>query len=259
VALDCTPVGPTARVYVALEPITPRTTVVRARLCLTVATRPSKVGSLQGFIRVDSSLARITRVQTVGPVVQSTARGTITLAAAAPRGLAGGTLLVITLRLMTQGVVPPLTLTMTEISGVDGRSLVSRTTIRGLPQRCAIGVRCTAPRTTTGTTACATVSPTSPPQLETLAPSEGSADPGTVIEATLTGCAFAPTGNTVRFGDVTMRNLSSTNGGTRITITIPKETPSTGEVPPMQIGPGRYAVTVTTPRGTSNVLQFTLR
>ena len=66
-----------------------------------------------------------------------------------------------------------------------------------------------------------------------------------------------PAGNAVGFGPVTIRDLPSVDGA-RITFSIPKLTPSKGEVPPMVLAEGAYPVTVTTSSGTSNSLIFRL-
>lgn len=62
----------------------------------------------------------------------------------------------------------------------------------------------------------------------------------------------------VDFGPVTIPAVASSEGGTRITISVPKVIPSTGEVPPFVLLPGEYSVTVTTSVGTSNSAIFTL-
>ena len=62
----------------------------------------------------------------------------------------------------------------------------------------------------------------------------------------------------VTFGDIPSRGLPSSQGGTQITFWVPKEAPSTGEAPPRILEPGRYPVTVTTTRGTSEPVMFTL-
>jgi len=66
-----------------------------------------------------------------------------------------------------------------------------------------------------------------------------------------------PTGNTVTFGPVRISDLPSPDGR-HITFFVPKEVPSRGEVPPMVLLYGGYAVTVTTQAGTRRAVQFTL-
>jgi hypothetical protein len=65
------------------------------------------------------------------------------------------------------------------------------------------------------------------------------------------------TGNTVTFGPVQIPDLPSPDGQ-HITFFVPKEVPSSGEVPPMVLPYGEYPVTVTTLAGTSVAIRFTL-
>ena len=78
------------------------------------------------------------------------------------------------------------------------------------------------------------------------------------IEVIIEGTGFVEEGNIVTFGGIPSKALASTDGGTRITFWVPKEVPSTGEVPPMILDPGEYEVTVTTPSGTSEPVTFIL-
>jgi len=81
---------------------------------------------------------------------------------------------------------------------------------------------------------------------------------GGVIEVEVDGCKFDAMRNSVSFGPVTLRNVASSAGGTRLRFVLPTQVPSSGEVPPQQIGAGTYRVLVTTPCGTSNSLPFTI-
>jgi hypothetical protein len=63
----------------------------------------------------------------------------------------------------------------------------------------------------------------------------------------------------VKFGDVVVRDIKSTDDGTHIRVVIPKEVRPSGEVPPMSLGAGAYDVTVNNGRGTSNAKRVTLR
>ena len=87
---------------------------------------------------------------------------------------------------------------------------------------------------------------------------EGPAGTAYPIEITITGTGFASAGNTVAFGGISIPDLVSSNGGTRIAFFAPKARPSTSEVPPFVLVPGQYGVTVTTPEGPSNAVNFTL-
>jgi hypothetical protein len=96
------------------------------------------------------------------------------------------------------------------------------------------------------------------PVVTHLDPTTGRAGEDYPIALTLHGRGFAPTGNAVHFGSVPVTGLPSTAGGTRITLSVPKVMPSTGEVAPFVLLPGDYPVTVTTSRGTSEPVVFRL-
>lgn len=97
-----------------------------------------------------------------------------------------------------------------------------------------------------------------PPVITALVPAEGPAGPDAPLDVEIVGTGFADEGNVVRFGPVSIPDLRSTDGGTRIRFPVPKELPGTGEAPPMVLPPGEYEVTVTTAAGTSNVMRFRL-
>ena len=96
------------------------------------------------------------------------------------------------------------------------------------------------------------------PVIESLSPTRGRTGTAYPIEITVTGTGFASLGNTVTFGDISIPDLASTEGGTRIMFFAPKERPGTGEAPPFVLMSGEYGVTVTTSQGTSNTVNFTL-
>ena len=96
------------------------------------------------------------------------------------------------------------------------------------------------------------------PVITRLEPSSGRVGRSYPIQLQIHGLRFQETGNVVDFGSVTNRAVASTQGGTRITIAVPKVIPSTGEVPPFVLLPGEYSVTVTTSAGTSSSALFTL-
>jgi hypothetical protein len=75
---------------------------------------------------------------------------------------------------------------------------------------------------------------------------------------TVEGRGFAEAGNIVDFGGIQVEGLPSSEGGSRLVFSVPKMIPSAGEVPPMVLQPGEYAVTVTTPWGTSRPVIFTI-
>ena len=100
--------------------------------------------------------------------------------------------------------------------------------------------------------------PPSGPTILSLSPTEGPVGSAYQIEVTVTGTGFASQGNTVTFGDISIPDLASTEGGTRIAFFAPNERPSTGEVPPFVLMPGKYRVVETTPQGTNNPVDFIL-
>lgn len=102
------------------------------------------------------------------------------------------------------------------------------------------------------------VEPGTGPVITALVPAAGPAGEAYPIRMVIEGRGFNETGNIVTFGSIRSRGLPSSQGGTRITFWVPKEVPSTGEAPPRILEPGRYPVTVTTTRGTSEPVTFTL-
>lgn len=96
------------------------------------------------------------------------------------------------------------------------------------------------------------------PVITRLEPASGPAGEAYPIQMTVHGTGFDTTDNVVSFGPVSIPGLPSTAGGTAITLLVPKMAEATGEVPPMELEPGDYAVTVTTPAGTSDPMTFQL-
>jgi hypothetical protein len=95
------------------------------------------------------------------------------------------------------------------------------------------------------------------PKLFSITPASGPSGAAYPLQAMLHGADFEPAGNSVRFGPVQISDLSSADGSS-IVFAVPKQLASRGEVPPMVLPPGNYAVTVTTKVGTSNALNFVL-
>jgi hypothetical protein len=98
-----------------------------------------------------------------------------------------------------------------------------------------------------------------PPVIDRVVPTSGTAGPAYPLRVTLEGRHFADSTNTVKFGPVEVRNVLSSDGGTRILVFLPKEVPGTGEVPPAVLQPGVYQITVTTGAGQSNAVSFELK
>jgi hypothetical protein len=100
------------------------------------------------------------------------------------------------------------------------------------------------------------------PRLTSLAPDSVQLLSGNVTEVDLRGSGFdtsrtAPL-NIVRIGSLVLRAVPSSPRGTLIRVAIPASAPSGGEAPGAPWMGGRYPVTVTTPRGTSDTLTLAI-
>ncbi len=96
------------------------------------------------------------------------------------------------------------------------------------------------------------------PRIERIDPTSGPAGEDYPIDLTIYGSGFTATNNVVHFGSLALPDRPSTNGGTQITVAVPKIMESSGEVPPLVLQPGEYPITVTTTRGTSEPVMFRL-
>lgn len=239
--VPCTAPGRLLKLYVEADGISASDSVAHVRLCLGGAGRDARVSSLSARIVVDTAFGRVVEVErTMGPSVVAradTSAGTVLVAAASSGGLMEGTLLTFRIRLLRAGTLPKVSVVLTEMNAGTGSSVATRTSVIGLDAKCA-GAQ--------------------PAVFEVLPPA-ANADPGEVLDLRINGCGFSADKNVVKFGDVTVRNIKSTDDGTHIRVVIPKEARSGGEVPPMQIGAGVYDVTVDNGRGTSNAKRVTLR
>ena len=90
-----------------------------------------------------------------------------------------------------------------------------------------------------------------------ISPDSGPAGPAYPIEITIEGTGF-DSSNVVMFGPLTVKDVPSRESRTRIVMYVPKEMPSSSEVPPSPLLPGPYEVRVKTSAGTSNALTFRL-
>lgn len=96
-----------------------------------------------------------------------------------------------------------------------------------------------------------------PPEIIAMTPSSGPAGTAYPLKVTIIGRGFEPTGNTVTFGPIELMDLPSSDSQ-HLVFQAPKTVPSRGEVPPLVLPPGEYAVTVTTGAGTSRAMLFIL-
>lgn len=99
------------------------------------------------------------------------------------------------------------------------------------------------------------------PALERLRPDTISLGQGAIPTLTLSGRGFAsaPATNIVRVGPAAVDGVSATADGTTLQVVLPlayTDTASRGR--PTAFRPGRYAVTVETPTGTTNALTLTM-
>jgi hypothetical protein len=96
------------------------------------------------------------------------------------------------------------------------------------------------------------------PHLERAIPSSADLSTGDVVEVELRGTGFTATGNAVWFGSLSVGSVASANG-TSLRFIVPSQHPARGEVPPMMIQAGDYAVSIRNRNGVSDTISFTLR
>jgi hypothetical protein len=237
----CAASGTALKFYLETDAIGPRDSIARVRLCLGGATADARVNSLSARVVVDTAFGRVVDVEraTAPSVVAraDTTAGTVLVAGAASNGIADGSLVSVRVRLLRPGTLPKISVVLTEMNGPTGTSMVTRVTVAGLDAKCA-GAQ---------------------PALFEVLPPTMSADPAEPLDLRINGCGFSADRNTVKFGDVTVQNIKSSDGGTHIRVVIPKQTRATSEVAPMPLGAGEYDVTVNNGRGTSNAKRVTLR
>jgi hypothetical protein len=198
------------------------------------------IASLSGRITLDTAFAKLTSMTRPANspfIANADSGGHVMIAGASASGVRAGTVLTLHAHLVRAGVIPRIDLVITELNARDGSSLVTRATTRGLAPTC-VGTRTAV--------------------FEVLPPA-ASADRGEPLDLRITGCGFDASRNTIRVGDVTVRNIRSTEHGTRIRVIVPKEYRQRGEAPPMSMGAGTYEVSVDNGRGRSNARRITLR
>ncbi len=96
------------------------------------------------------------------------------------------------------------------------------------------------------------------PVIGSIEPTSGWAGTSYPLEVVIAGRGFSDRGNVVHFGGISIVDLPSTDGGTRIVFQAPKQSPGTGGAAPMVLLPGQYPITVTTSAGTSAPVDFEL-
>jgi len=100
---------------------------------------------------------------------------------------------------------------------------------------------------------------TAPPTLSRIVPASARIERSSVVTMTIEGLRFdrGRNGrNTVEIGPIRLSGVPSDTLGRIIQVVVPERIPADGEAPPRRLLPGDYPVTVSTPAGKSNVIQF---
>jgi hypothetical protein len=226
-------------VFVETDVVAPRDTVATVRVCLSVPPKES-IASMSGRLTLDTTFATLislTRAPASPFVANADSAGNIMVAGASGSGVPGGTIVTLRIHLTRVGVIPRADFILTELNARDGSSVVTRAVARGLEPKC-VG---------------------SQPAVFEVLPPGASADPGEPLDLRINGCGFDAAHNTIHVGEIRVREIRSSDGGTRIRVVVPKAYRASGEAPPMQLGVGTYDVSVDNGRGRSNARRITLR
>ncbi len=102
-------------------------------------------------------------------------------------------------------------------------------------------------------------SPSSPPGITSVQPLNGPV--GTRV--TIVGVRFSGSANTINFGASAYPNAASTGGTIQFVVPMTTNPPCRNVTPPCEVAtalitPGDYALSVSTPEGTSNAVTFTV-
>jgi hypothetical protein len=262
---ECRVVGAPAtgpRLFLEVAPPARRDTLVNVRLCMVPGREP--VGSYHALFEYDTLRTRVLHVDVQGNGMQAanpSTPGATGLAGAAPTGFNAGVLARLSLRGSSISALGSLKLVVLEINSTKGTDLRAASRVTGFPAaNRRLGVVQIPPVATAADTRVASKStaPARPgaPHITSLTPSSANVDPDAVVEVVIHGLGFAASGNVVMFGPVTMDGMFSADGGRSIRFIVPTQVPSHGEVPPMRILPGEFAVRVRTPQGESNSMIF---
>ena len=264
-AQECRVAGAPAtgpRLFLEVAPPARRDTLVNVRVCIAPGREP--VGSYHASFEYDTLRTRVLHVDVSGNGMQAanpSTPGATRLAGAAPAGFTAGVLARLSLRGKSSRALGPLKLVVLEINSTAGADLRAAARVTGYP---AANRRLGVVQTPTVATAADTrvanrsTAPAHPgvPHITSLTPTSAQVDPDAVVEVVIHGSGFAASGNVVMFGPVTMDGMFSADGGRSIRFVVPTQLPSHGEVPPMRILPGEFAVRVRTPQGESNSMIF---
>ena len=261
------PAGAVTASLVLERPIRQRDRTTAVVVCLRSTDTATRIGSYSGEFRFDSLSARVTGVDHLAGgahVENELPKGRLRFAGAAPNGTAAtGAVLRVRLALSKLGRLPSVNLVMLEVNSLSATPLIARTRIIGLAGTAQTPHRAgrvdAGDRVPGGRHREDPNSSLRPPALVSMEPVEAARDRnGGSIVVTIRGSAFSGEANTVVFGEVAITNVRSSDGGTVLRFTVPREVPSAGEAPPRTLPPGQYLVTVQTAAGVSNALTFRL-
>jgi hypothetical protein len=178
--------------------VTRRDSAQVARLCLVSAT---PVGSYMATISFDSSHMRA--IHASAPLgmqaINTTVPGMIRIAGASTSGFANGVLAVVSFAHPVKAN-EPMSLTVSEVSGTRGASLLQATRVTGWPPHAR---------------------PPAAPVIDSVSPRSAVLEPDRVTDIAIYGRGFAPTGNAVVFGTAEVSGLASEADGTVLRFPAP--------------------------------------
>jgi hypothetical protein len=130
--------GSAASAVVVVGPRQPGDSLVTATVCVVTArSSTAKIGSYHGELHFDSTAVRVVRVEKPAGGVRvenSTLRGQVNFAGAAPAGFPGRALVTVVLQVRPRGAQPALRLAMKELNTTDGASLMQHLVVAGAPK-----------------------------------------------------------------------------------------------------------------------------
>jgi hypothetical protein len=123
------------RAVVVVPPGQGKDTLVRATVCIVPASgKAAAIGSYHGELHFDSTAATVVAVEKPAGGVRvenTTLKGQVNFAGAAPSGFPGRGLVTVVLKLRRAGSAPALRLTMKELNSTDGKSLMKELVVAG--------------------------------------------------------------------------------------------------------------------------------
>ena len=130
--------GSAASAVVVVGARAPGDSLLTATVCVVTArASAAKIGSYHGELHFDSTAVRVVRVEKPAGGVRvenSTLRGQVNFAGAAPAGFPGRALVTVVLQVKPRAALPALRLTMKELNTTEGASLMKQLVVAGVPQ-----------------------------------------------------------------------------------------------------------------------------